>query len=165
MKVDSSNILILGTVSEKSSIFKYERDDKIYHFSCENKSDFEDWNNVLTEGRASSIRTAAIEMLNAKEEASIVMLNNSKRGILILKSGTIYCYESAADAESLFEFYIHESKILTVEKTREFTFVHLNNRKTVKFQSQAEFDKWKNGFLFYMFFIDFFCKKNYNRRI
>ena len=60
----------------------------------------------------------------------------------MLNSETIFGFDSPADNEPLFEFYIHRAKIMTVPSECEFIFLYDNSRKTIKMEKK-DFQEWK----------------------
>ncbi|EDR21492.1 hypothetical protein EDI_062060 [Entamoeba dispar SAW760] len=144
MQLKDTYIQFLGSDGEKQFVFQYENKPDCYHFSCESEEEYISWRKVLIEHQTCLISTVAMKMIQESTDFSIVTINKTKKAWLMMNSGTIFCFDSPAESESLFEFYIHESKVLTVAAEKEFTFVHLNNRKSIRFNTSTEYEKWKS---------------------
>ncbi|KAL7722846.1 non-specific serine/threonine protein kinase [Entamoeba marina] len=107
-------VKFIGSSSDKQFVFNYENRGNMYMFACEDEEEYNMWKKCLIDYEPSPVSTVAMKMLQ----------------------------ESTAFQKS-FEFYIHETKVLTISSKLEFTFVHLNLHKSVYFSTQKEYEQWK----------------------
>ncbi|ELP90176.1 hypothetical protein EIN_406400 [Entamoeba invadens IP1] len=143
MQIKEDCINFLGSDSEKQFVFSYENKPALYHFACESEEEYLSWKKCLVEHEPCVVSTVAMKMIQESTDFSVVLVNKKTKAWLMMNSGTVFCFDSPAESESLFEFYIHESKVLTIAAEKEFTFVHLNNQRSVKFSTLKEYEKWK----------------------